>query len=74
MVYWYVFVVLFLITELSSRKNVSKIFAVEMNMGKYVNEIARVANGACEVIPVTKNLGLVHTGYEILEEIKKGVK
>ena len=55
-------------------KNVSKIFAVEMNMGKYVNEIARVANGACEVIPVTKNLGLVHTGYESLEEIKKGVK
>ena len=28
----------------------------------------------CSVIPVTKNLGLVHTGYEILEEIKKGVK
>ena len=55
-------------------KNVSKIFAVEMNMGKYVNEIARVAAGRCEVIPVTKNLGLVHTGYEILNEIKKGVK
>ena len=53
---------------------VSKIFAVEMNMGKYVNEIRRVAAGRCGVIPVTKNLGLVHTAYEILEEIKKGVR
>ena len=54
--------------------NVSKIFAVEMNMGKYVREIERAAAGKCEVIPVTKNLGLVHTGLEILDAIKKGVK
>ena len=54
--------------------NVSKIFAVEMNMGKYVREIERAASGKCQVLPVTKNLGLVHTGLEILEEIKKGVK
>ena len=55
-------------------KEVKGIFAVEMNMGKYVNEIARAAKGRCPVIPVTKNLGLVHTGHEILEEIKKGVR
>ena len=54
--------------------NVSKIFAVEMNMGKYAREIERAAAGKCEVIPVTKNLGLVHTGLEILDAIKKGVK
>ena len=43
-------------------------------MGKYVREIERAAAGKCEVIPVTKNLGLVHTGLEILDAIKKGVK
>ena len=54
--------------------NVKKIFAVEMNNGKYVNEIARVTAGRCEVIPVTKNRGLVHTGMEVLEDIMRGVK
>lgn len=60
------------LTELAG--NVKKIFAVEMNNGKYVNEISRCAHGRCEVIPVTKNLGLVHTGSEVLAEIMKGVK
>ncbi len=55
-------------------EHVSKIFAVEMNMGKYVREIERAAEAKCEVLPVTKNLGLVHTGLEILEAIKEGVK
>ena len=54
--------------------NVSKIFAVEMNNGKYVNEIARVAAGRCEVVPVTKNRGLVHTVSEVYEAVKRGVK
>lgn len=54
--------------------NVGKIFAVEMNNGKYVNEIARVAAGKCDVIPVTKNRGLVHTANEILSDIVKEVK
>ena len=54
-------------------KNVSKIFAVEMNMGKYVNEISRVAAGRCEVLPITKNRGLIHTSTEILNAMKKGV-
>ena len=55
-------------------REVKGIFAVEMNMGKYVNEIARAAAGRCPVVPITKNLGLVHTGYEIFEDMKKGVK
>ena len=54
--------------------NVGKIFAVEMNNGKYVNEISRVASGTCRVIPVTKNRGLVHTAREILEDVVKGVE
>lgn len=37
--------------------NVSRIFAVEMNMGRYVNEITRVAEGKCKVTPITKNRG-----------------
>ena len=52
----------------------SKIFAVEMNMGKYVNEIMRVVAGKCPVIPVTKNLGLVHTAKEILSVITREVR
>lgn len=60
------------ISDLSN--NVAKIFAVEMNMGKYVREIQRVSNGRCPVIPVTKNLGLVHTGDEILTDIRKEVR
>ena len=52
--------------------NVGTIFAVEMNRGKYVNEIARVAAGKCSVVPVTKNRGLVHTGTEIYQELMKG--
>lgn len=60
------------ISEVS--KNVDKIFAVEMNNGKYVNEIMRVAANRDKVVSVTKTLGLVHTGEEILEAIKKEVR
>jgi 2-oxoglutarate ferredoxin oxidoreductase subunit alpha len=49
--------------------NVSKIFAVEMNMGRYVHEIARITAGRCPVISVAKNRGLIHTPEEILERI-----
>ena len=42
------------------------LFAVEMNIGKYAGEIERVACGACEVIRITKNRGLIHTTEEIL--------
>ena len=42
------------------------VFAVEMNIGKYAGEIERVSRGACEVVRITKNRGLVHTTGEIL--------
>ena len=45
-----------------------------MNMGEYVNEIMRVVAGKCPVIPVTKNLGLVHTAKEILSVITREVR
>ena len=54
--------------------NVSKIFAVEMNNGKYVREVQRVAAGKCQVVPVTKNLGLVHTGLEVWNAVRKEVR
>ena len=54
--------------------SVSKAFAVEMNVGRYVGEIERCAGGRCPVIPITKNRGLVHTPDEVfgamMEEIK----
>ena len=54
--------------------NVKKVFAVEMNIGKYAGEIERVVAGKCPVQRVTKNLGLVHTPSEIYAAIKEGVK
>ncbi len=55
-------------------KEVKAVFSVEMNVGKYVNEILRVANGNCLVYSVTKNLGLVHTPTEIFDAICREVK
>ena len=51
------------------------IFAVEMNIGKYAGEIERVCGGACEVVRITKNRGLIHTTGAILEglELKLGI-
>lgn len=60
------------ISEVS--KNVSKLFAVEMNMGKYADVIEQMAAGRCEVSRITKNRGLVHTSAEILEAVKREVK
>ena len=54
--------------------NVKKIFAVEMNIGKYAGEIERVVAGRCPVQRVTKNRGLVHTPSEIYDAIKEGVR
>ena len=54
--------------------NVSKVFTVEMNMGRYVHEITRVVNGKCPVAPIKKNRGQIHTSAEILREIKEEVK
>jgi len=55
-------------------KQMEKIFAVEMNIGKYATEIERVVSGRCPVQRVTKNRGLVHTPEEIHTAIIKGVK
>ena len=60
------------ISEVS--KNVSKLFAVEMNMGKYADVIEQMAAGRCAVSRITKNRGLVHTSAEILEAVKREVK
>jgi 2-oxoglutarate ferredoxin oxidoreductase subunit alpha len=55
-------------------RQVKKIFAVEMNIGKYAAEIERVAAGRCSVQRVTKNQGLVHTPDEIYRDVLEGVK
>ena len=47
------------------------LFSVEMNIGRYAGEIERVSCGACEVVRITKNRGLVHTTREILGDIEK---
>ncbi|HOE56883.1 MAG TPA: transketolase C-terminal domain-containing protein, partial [Bacillota bacterium] len=55
-------------------KQVAKIFAVEMNIGKYASEIERVVAGRCPVQRVTKNQGMVHTPDEIYRAVLEGVK
>lgn len=55
-------------------RNVGRIFAVEMNVGKYAGEIERCAGGACPVSRITKNLGLIHTPAEIYTAVKEGLK
>lgn len=52
-------------------KQCDVIFAVEMNIGKYAGEIERVTHGACEVVRITKNRGMVHTTGEILEGMEQ---
>lgn len=55
-------------------KQVAKIFAVEMNIGKYASVIERVVAGRCPVQRVTKNRGLVHTPEEIYKAVLEGVR
>ncbi|MEG1849451.1 MAG: transketolase C-terminal domain-containing protein [Oscillospiraceae bacterium] len=55
-------------------QNVKKVFALEMNIGKYAAEIERVVAGRCPVQRITKNLGLVHTPMEIYTAMKEGLK
>ncbi len=54
--------------------NVGKIFMVEMNIGKYAGEVERVIKGACDVVRVTKNRGMVHTPHEIYADVLEGLK
>jgi len=55
-------------------KQVRRIFAVEMNIGKYATEIERVVRGRCPVTRVTKNLGVVHTPEEVFRAVMEGIE
>ena len=50
------------------------VLAVEMNIGKYAQEIERVACEYSRVTRVTKNRGLIHTTGEIYKAIKGAIK
>jgi len=58
---------------LAVAKQASTILAVEMNIGKYAQEIERLAAKLCRVARVTKNRGLVHTSSEIYTAIEEVV-
>jgi 2-oxoglutarate ferredoxin oxidoreductase subunit alpha len=47
--------------------------AVEMNVGRYAYEIERLCCGACRVVRVTKNRGLIHTTKEVYKAIEEVV-
>lgn len=50
-------------------ENVGRVFAVEMNVGKYSREIERACAGRCPVAAVTKNCGQIHTPTEIYTSV-----
>jgi 2-oxoglutarate ferredoxin oxidoreductase subunit alpha len=52
-------------------KNAKRIFAVEMNIGKYVKEIERLCLPFCPVTSIIKNMGIIHTKEEIYAAIKE---
>ena len=52
-------------------KNVGRVFAVEMNIGKYVKEIERVCLPFCPVSLISKNEGIIHTKEEIYKAMKE---
>lgn len=54
---------------LETASQVGRLFAVEMNNGKYFHEIQRCALGRCPVTPITKNRGLIHTPMEIFQSV-----
>jgi len=60
------------IAEVASQ--VGHIFALEMNLGKYVGEIRRVVKDRCPVTSVTKNRGLVHTPWEVCAAVREVLK
>jgi 2-oxoglutarate ferredoxin oxidoreductase subunit alpha len=60
------------ISEVAS--GVRRIWALEMNLGKYAGEIERVVRGRCPVGRITKNRGLIHTPVEILQRMKEGLQ
>jgi len=52
-------------------KNIKRVYAVEMNIGKYVKEIERICLPFCPVSRITKNEGTIHTKEEIYKAIKE---
>lgn len=52
-------------------KQVKAIIVVEMNIGKYANEIERASGGLCQVFQANKNRGQVHFPEEIFQVIKE---
>jgi 2-oxoglutarate ferredoxin oxidoreductase subunit alpha len=52
-------------------KNVKRVFALEMNIGKYAKEIERICLPFCPVNHITKNEGIIHTKEEIYKAIKE---
>lgn len=55
-------------------KQMKKVFAVEMNIGKYGREIERVACRYCDVGFINHNRGIAHTPGEIFNAVKENVK
>jgi len=51
-------------------KKVEKIIVMEINVGKYFFEIERIGKKNCEVVPLTKNRGTIHTTEEVLNKIE----
>jgi 2-oxoglutarate ferredoxin oxidoreductase subunit alpha len=52
-------------------KNVQTVVTVEMNIGRYANEIERVCAGHCHTARITKNRGLIHSPEEIYQSLKE---
>ena len=55
-------------------KRMRKILTVEMNIGKYANEVERVCAPNCETGRILKNRGEIHTTAEVLSAIEEAVK
>lgn len=47
------------------------VLTVEMNVGRYAYEIERLCCGACRVVRITKNRGLVHTTREVYKTVEE---
>lgn len=55
-------------------KEVKDMFSIEMNIGKYASVIEHEAAPYCKCHRITKNCGSVHTGSEIYQAVKEGLK
>ena len=58
----------------SLSKKVEKIIVMEINVGKYFFEIERIGKKNCEVVPLTKKRGTIHTTEEVLNKIEEELK